>query len=653
MAAYGAVAQRCGVSVQWHDDDDDKAAAGDRSFDRSTSDEAEVTELMREAQRFILEVSDRPSKVSRSRVQVDIARPDCANLTLVDLPGIVRATGRDEHPSLITDINAIMEENLRNDRCIVLAVVPANTDFHNMQILKDARVHDPKTLRTLPVITKADSVDPGTEGSVADLLLGRKTEPFKLGLHMVKLRNQRDIDKAVTLEDAREEEAAFFARGSAKGWLERVGSDSSLLGVPQLVKKLEQRYMSMVAETVPAVMKEVAAKRAALEAEVRGLGPLDAPGRRRAFRDAADYFLRLIDPTKRGDEGLIPKARLRADGTGPTYWAVMQQEYSSLATQLLTTNFSSEIVVGSKVIYTHFDGTEHKMTVNSFGTGDIIDQIYINGEHCVPNAVNVFAAQRAHVRLDVPERLLNAICDNKHTASGLNIYPTPETINRFVSAAVRQEWQPILERSASAVSKLVEALCRHAMEKSFGSLLTTRPRLRERLFHLVDTTLKECGVDAAVTALCTEESVPHTQNHYLTETLRKCRNDALKNRLTRAVEGVKDGPAAAAIVKRIMEETERTSIDVAAAQELHFVLQAYSKVAAKRVADNAEARINDAVVVRTSAALRDGVNDLSEESVLELMALPAREEKRSEQLKSDLRRLQRAETEASKLLHSM
>ena len=79
-----------------------------------------------------------------------------------------------------------MTDYLANTRCVILAVLPSNVDFHNSQILADARKVDPETKRTIPVLTKPDLIDKGGETSVKDLLLGKKTESFEMGFHMIK-----------------------------------------------------------------------------------------------------------------------------------------------------------------------------------------------------------------------------------------------------------------------------------------------------------------------------------------------------------------------------------------------------------------------------------------------------------------------------------
>ena len=77
-------------------------------------------------------------EVARDIIQIDVFGPGFADLTLIDLPGIVRSIGKNESKDLIDDINNLIDHFLRNERCVILAIVPANVDFHNSQIMADA-----------------------------------------------------------------------------------------------------------------------------------------------------------------------------------------------------------------------------------------------------------------------------------------------------------------------------------------------------------------------------------------------------------------------------------------------------------------------------------------------------------------------------------
>jgi hypothetical protein len=59
--------------------------------------------------------------------------------------------------------------------------------------MADAQKVDPKTKRTIPVITKPDTIDPGAENDVLELLQGKKMD-FALGFHMTKGRGQNALN---------------------------------------------------------------------------------------------------------------------------------------------------------------------------------------------------------------------------------------------------------------------------------------------------------------------------------------------------------------------------------------------------------------------------------------------------------------------------
>jgi interferon-induced GTP-binding protein Mx1 len=185
------------VKVIWKGEPDDSTI----DFPEKRVDErnwGDLTGFIAEAQEHI--VTTRKKDISRDIVSVQMTGPHCENLTLIDLPGIVRSRGRDESVTLSGDIQSLLADYLKNNRCVILAVLPANVDFHNSQIMAEALKVDPDTKRTIPVLTKPDLIDAGAEGNVRELLLGHKTEDFQMGFHMVKGRGQAALDNKTTLE---------------------------------------------------------------------------------------------------------------------------------------------------------------------------------------------------------------------------------------------------------------------------------------------------------------------------------------------------------------------------------------------------------------------------------------------------------------------
>ena len=43
----------------------------------------------------------------------------------------MRTVGKNDDPRVVKDIKIMIDEYLINERCIILAIVPANVEFHN------------------------------------------------------------------------------------------------------------------------------------------------------------------------------------------------------------------------------------------------------------------------------------------------------------------------------------------------------------------------------------------------------------------------------------------------------------------------------------------------------------------------------------------
>ena len=218
------------------------------------------------AQEIILTASGR--EVSEDVIQITLCDPDCLDLTLIDLPGIVRTSGKGESNTLGEEIRNLINLYLTNERCIILAVIPANVDFHNSQIMADARKVDPSTTRTLPVINKPDLIDHGAESGVCDLLLGKKTERFELGFHIVRCRGQKDLNDGMSVAEGIQKEEIFFR---AKEPWSHIG-DRDLMGVPSLKKKLALLQIEMLQKTVPTLVEDITKKKLVAIEELHQLG---------------------------------------------------------------------------------------------------------------------------------------------------------------------------------------------------------------------------------------------------------------------------------------------------------------------------------------------------------------------------------------------
>lgn len=95
-------------------------------------------------------------------ISLTIYSNDCPDLTLIDLPGItrLRVKGSDQGEDIEKVTKEMASRYVKDDRTIILCVIPANQDMSTSDGLYMAkRVADPDGKRTIGVITKIDIMD--------------------------------------------------------------------------------------------------------------------------------------------------------------------------------------------------------------------------------------------------------------------------------------------------------------------------------------------------------------------------------------------------------------------------------------------------------------------------------------------------------------
>jgi GTPase SAR1 family protein len=342
---------RIKVGIKWH------ASSAYRNEDAWPTKEFhsfdEISKTIEEAQQCILDYAKR--EVAQDIIEIEIRSSDSVDLTLIDLPGIVRSVGKGESESLVQDIAHLINEFLRNERCIILAVVPANVDFHNSQIMADAIKVDPKTCRTIPVITKPDLIDPGAEDAIKELLLGKKKE-FALGFNMIRCRGQKALNDGVTVSQGLQQEENFFK--SNYPW--RDIEDRSLFGVDSLRDKLSSLQVKMIEDSVPSIMREVVQKKKAAAEELQRLGmDLSTDGLRRQFyNQVADGAVRFLEAEVMG------KGQYRLED-GFEWRASLERRFSRFAEAVLRSRLATVALVaeGNPVYVRGANGEEARGVV--------------------------------------------------------------------------------------------------------------------------------------------------------------------------------------------------------------------------------------------------------------------------------------------------
>ena len=251
---------------------------------------------------------------STDTVVVDLVSPDACDLTVVDLPGIVRTVTSGQSASVVEDVNALITAYLSDKRTIILAVIPANQDIATVDILERAQRVDPAGERTLGVLTKVDLVNPGGEDEVL-AVVNNVRKPLALGYIMVKNRSQMDMNKKMTTAEARTAETAYFKAHEAYRQ-----ADPRLWGVDQLARRLTSLLVTRIQLQLTPMKVEVEKQLAATRAELRTLSAFggssasDATDRQKLLVAVMQEFVRHLTDSVRGeyrDRVMVRHADLR------------------------------------------------------------------------------------------------------------------------------------------------------------------------------------------------------------------------------------------------------------------------------------------------------------------------------------------------------
>ncbi len=195
---------------------------------------------------------------SQHSIVIKITSSRSPDLTLIDLPGIVRTTTAGQDKDVINQVNNMIDQYISLPNTIILAVIPSNQDIATVDILERAHQVDQQGVRTIGVLTKPDLIGPGSEDEVVQVLLNIR-KPLRLGYIMVKNSSQKQLNDQQQMSssfvfDAREDEKNFFANHPVFGKLEK---NVSLFGIDRLTTVLATLLTEHIQRTLPSVLEEM------------------------------------------------------------------------------------------------------------------------------------------------------------------------------------------------------------------------------------------------------------------------------------------------------------------------------------------------------------------------------------------------------------
>ncbi|KAJ2895175.1 hypothetical protein MKZ38_006840 [Zalerion maritima] len=173
---------------------------------------------------------------------------------------------------------------------IILAIISARSEIVLQQVLSKARRVDPNRQRTLGIITKPDTVAPGTGEEARFIRLAKNREATRAlahGWHVLRNRREGEESLSDAVRDANE--AEFFASGD---WSAVPTRDR---GIDQLRRKLSKILLNNIEQNMPDLMEKIKENLDEREPKLLELGDSrSSPSDRRAFLNSISQKFRSL-----------------------------------------------------------------------------------------------------------------------------------------------------------------------------------------------------------------------------------------------------------------------------------------------------------------------------------------------------------------------
>ncbi|KAF5355093.1 hypothetical protein D9756_005579 [Leucocoprinus leucothites] len=191
---------------------------------------------------------------SMNCVSLTITGPGVADLSFVDLPGLIASVGRGGNSGDIKLVEGLVTAYIKRSNCIILLTVACETDFENQGAHQLAKQYDPEGKRTIGVLTKPDRIPTGEEQNWLQFIRNEK-EPLQNNWYCVKQPSSNDLKQNWTWEQARQKEDEFFLGTSP--WNEIEPLYARYLRTKNLVERLSQVLSELIAKRLPEIQQEI------------------------------------------------------------------------------------------------------------------------------------------------------------------------------------------------------------------------------------------------------------------------------------------------------------------------------------------------------------------------------------------------------------
>ena len=580
-----------------------------------------IPKVIQEAQDLILEYRD--TMVSPDTICVTMESPDCREeLTLVDLPGLVQFQHTQE-ASLLSQVEQVVLEYVYNPRSILLPIVAAPTNVHNSKVLQWALEFDPQTTRTIPVLTKPDLIDPGSEPDVLELL--QTSRQFQHGFYMVKNRGQASLDKGATIVDGLKEEQEYF-----QYTLPWNSVSKPCLGISHLRTKLASVLWQVMQDSLPDIVNELKLKCHAVQTKMDDMGAMyhTRSDQRKFYNGLSQDLVAHVrgelsgKGARNGSKTSPVKSPSSSDQTrGASQLHTACNEFyreiqsGSLATikslvegasVLVSAHGAGEDVRGELVhidtkggfaCVDFVDAKDHTTELLFDGTGYAAEQPDFEPDEVWSDGNRVFIG-RAGAMFDRLRKLplknirtdpswLNDKIANFRT-DDLACFVNVDMFQQIVADFVQEDFAPPCQKLVSTLEDILSTTMKNALdenlEKSRFPLLKS---MVESICNKVSKRMLETAMGQVQEHLEVEEHHPYTQDEVLMQAMSQVRYSNLQADLELQLRVDQEGMVLDTnTIKSLMDKVfQKHSQQNWMAEQMEFILSCYGKVATQRVLD--------------------------------------------------------------------
>ncbi|KAL8832878.1 MAG: hypothetical protein Q9170_004698 [Blastenia crenularia] len=268
------------ISIRPSDDRSDEEKAKLLAFEAPGGDMAQFPQLV-EAAKNVIGIDVHTKRFSEDVLRVELSGPDQPHLTLVDLPGLFHSGNKQQSSDEAKLVKSLVQRYMRNERSIILAVVSAKNDYANQIVTDLARQCDPRGLRTMGIVTKPDTLIPGSDSETSFLNLAKNEDVvFRLGWHL--LRNREFNTRTSSTEERDQEEKEFFSQGVWKSL------PTDILGIGPLKTRLSNVLIQQIISVLPSLVEDVERGIKVCKARLNRLG--DTRG---TLQEQRQYLIRI------------------------------------------------------------------------------------------------------------------------------------------------------------------------------------------------------------------------------------------------------------------------------------------------------------------------------------------------------------------------